>query len=809
MTQFVSLSSEAQVLVNNYVNRSIAQSPFDSNIRKKLLISVYAHTNNADTVLLSILEKYIIDLADYYTSQELSVLISEFSTLAIYCHMHDDVFYSTSNYQKESMPTGFRTGDSDFTTPNSLVELCLKMSKCKVDSHVYLPFAGTCSFALYQTVPCIYDADEINREVWAYSKILLSSQGINFNIECRDCLLRKAETDTYSTQKKYDYIFSFPPMQYGREEKNIADTLLYLAKEALNDNGEMYCILPASFCFGREWFDCRKSLLKENGNMYSAIVISLPALFQPYSSVSMCLFCLKKDGKGTICLVDATDESFSSLKDLAGLKQKSLKPDSIIETISSQDEKYVWGGKSENLSGDANLQPSRYLLSEILPKASEQEKLFKFSDIIDIVPFTRSEISTATEGHEVPVIGMKELSFSYLNCDVDYNDIPVSKKTGHRTLTSDCLLVGFIGGKFKVGRVHGVSASTPVILKSEIIAIKPKSNIITEEFLLRSIMVEETACQANKLSTGVTISRLSQQDFLSISVIVPNLIKTQESLCKEDARSSLTESDRQLLESAESFRRDIHMKKHAIGQTIFNLNNWMKVLQRARRDGNGIVDDNATVGTIHKTKVADIYTNLQSIMQELQVKISKMDTGYGMQSSEFPLVEFIEEYIQKNPSPIFQYIFNSTSHRSQQTLTDLDGEVVLEKGDSIEHVTFPIEALTIIFDNIINNACCHGFDNVASPNNRIRIEIASEGLYHVVKISNNGKPLISGYDTENVLTYGVSSKEGSGHYGIGGYEVRKLMREFGGEAEIISSPDEEFSITYKLIFHKSNIVASF
>lgn len=34
MTQIVSLSSKAQILVNNYVNGSIAKSPFDSNIFK-------------------------------------------------------------------------------------------------------------------------------------------------------------------------------------------------------------------------------------------------------------------------------------------------------------------------------------------------------------------------------------------------------------------------------------------------------------------------------------------------------------------------------------------------------------------------------------------------------------------------------------------------------------------------------------------------------------------------------------------------------------------------------------------------------
>lgn len=374
---------------------------------------------------------------------------------------------------------------------------------------------------------------------------------------------------------------------------------------------------------------------------------------------------------------------------------------------------------------------------------------------------------------------------------------------------TDSLLIGFIGGKFKVGRVHGISKNTPIALRHEVIAIQLKSNIVTEDYLLRCIMSEETELQARKMSTGAIISRLSQQDILSICIVVPKLLSQQENLCKDDTRSSLTESDRKLLESAESFRRDIHMKKHAIGQTIFNLNNWMKVLQRARRDGNGIVDDNAIVGTIHKTKVSDIYTNLQSIMQELQAKIAKLDSGYGMQSQDISLVDFIEEYIRKNQSPVFQYIFDSMAHRATQTILDEDGDVVLKEGDALEYINFPIEAMTIIFDNIINNACSHGFENAANPKNKVKIDILSEGENYIVTISNNGNPLATGYDSENVLTYGVSSKEGHGHYGIGGYEVRKLMREFNGEAELISCPNDEFCITYKLIFKNTSIVASF
>ena len=101
MTQFVSLSSNAQALVIRYVNSSRAKSPFDSNIFKKLLISVYAHTENADVSLLAILEKYMIDLADYYTSQEINILVAEFSSLAIYCHQYDEIFYKSSDYLKK------------------------------------------------------------------------------------------------------------------------------------------------------------------------------------------------------------------------------------------------------------------------------------------------------------------------------------------------------------------------------------------------------------------------------------------------------------------------------------------------------------------------------------------------------------------------------------------------------------------------------------------------------------------------------------------------------------------------------------
>ena len=65
--------------------------------------------------------------------------------------------------------------------------------------------------------------------------------------------------------------------------------------------------------------------------------------------------------------------------------------------------------------------------------------------------------------------------------------------------------------------------------------------------------------------------------------------------------------------------------------------------------------------------------------------------------------------------------------------------------------------------------------------------------------------------SQEILTYGTTTEHSkttnvsSNHFGIGGYEIKKLMTEFGGDVEIVSTPDEEFTVTYRLIFHNTII----
>ena len=833
MTQFTVLTSEAKAIVVNFFNNQMKKSILGEP-NKQLIVSLYSLMPKSDSKVTEILSEYLIPLSEYFQDSEIELLKSEYSAIVKFCYDHRD--YGSIITRKSD----------ELLIPQSLIDLCMAIAKPKAGSSVLIPYSGDGSFA-YHVADCMVDGFEINEISWAFSQVLLHSQNAVASI--------KLQGFVNSESKQYDYIFSFPPILQGRDGRKIVDTVFTLITKQLQNNGELYCILPMSFCsIGSGWVDVRKILWDYRGQ-YSVLVISLPPILQPMSGVNLCLLHIKKSHRDVITLMDATGEEFWARRDVAGYKEHILKVQSVIETINSQDEKYVWVGTSSHLTGDVNLQPSRYLMSQNIPSPKKGERSLKLSDVIRTVPLSKRDeatlqiiarrnslIHTSSEVDSVyskdretilekyrevekkncPLIGMKELSSSYLNCDINRDTLGVtSVGVARQILTEDCLLIGFVGGKFKVGRLHGVTPSSPVSLRNEVIPVKLTSDLVTEDFLLRSIMSEQAEYQARMLATGATISRLSRQDLLSIVVNVPESKAQQDAICREDTRSSLTEADRKIIESYEEFRKDMHMKKHAIGQTLFNLNNWWDALKQARKEGNGIVSDDATTGKIRKISVTTIYDSMQKALNQLQQQINKFDRGNGLSVKEFALTEFIEDYVARKQSPLFLFSYDKSLHHASQALPEVDyneetgefcetGKTLLNEGDPIEYVTFAPEALEIIFDNIVSNACCHGFKNRNDLANIIRIELKSEGDNYVVVVSNNGAAINKQLKAEDVFVYGKTSKMGKAsdanetHFGIGGYEVKKLMCEFGGDAEFISEPESDFPVSYKLSFFNTN-----
>ena len=789
MTQFSELTPSAKTIVVNFYSLMEQKNMFD-NISEKLMVSLYSIMPGADKNVISILDKYNTSLSDYMPESDIEILKKEYPAVVKYCFDYRN--------SKDAI------NSAKVFVPQTLVDLCMRIAKPRSGSSVYVPYSGIGDFA-YHVADCEIEGFEKNESLWAISQILLHSQKVVANIDLENFSIQE--------NKQYDYIFSFPPID--SEDKcymdGIVEMMYNLIIKHLSDNGELCCILPQSFCWSSLWKNVRKILLDYKG-IYSATVIALPYILNTKIDDSLCVFIVKKNRKNAVVLVDADSSGFYAKTNISGKETIILKPQSVIESILTKDKKVVWMGPVESLKGGAiDLRPSTYLHLRFRPKLNEGEECYRINQLAVRLPLEYKE-TISSKCLEYPIIGMNELSSSYLNCDINRETL-MSTESARKALssdtikeklflTSDCLLVGFMGGEFKVGRLSGVSPETPVLLINKTVTpIKLNTDKISEEFFLRSIMSKETKRQAKYLSKGngwKNHNILYKIDLSNIVINVPSIDK-QNIICKEESKKSLIEADCKLLELYEDFRKDIHMKKHAIGQTLFTLSNWCDALQRARMEGNGILDDNAMIGKIHKLPVTSIYDGLQNAISQLQQQISRFDRGNGLYISAINLPEFIENYIccKKDPHFEFRYEYNPILDDSESNEIQMVAK-------------FAHEALEIIFDNIVSNACCHGFKG-RSDGNIIKIELQSEGDKYVIIVSNNGAPMHSQIQPKDVFIYGTTSEMGKGtgkgetHFGIGGYEIQNLMREFGGNAEVISNPDTEYPVSYKLTFYNTEL----
>ena len=772
-----------------------------TNEYSEVLKALYATMPDADESVLELAGEPF-DLYEYVSEFELKVLQDERAAVVAYC-------------VEQMRFKGGRTF-GEYSIPEEVFALCKGISDIKHGSDIFLPFAGMAQF-VYDLPKCHISGYEVNPRVWALSQINLHLLGVDANIS------RINSIPVFEAKEnKYDLIFSCPPYLRGSEAFNAVYEIRELATKSLKEGGMMICLLPISFCydsFAKGWFKVREILFDYPG-LYTAAVISLPQIFTT-TNARFCLFALSKDRGDKVVLVDATD--LYTTRKIADLKHNTLNVEAVFGVIKEQDKRHVWAGHASDLVNGLNMSPARYLLDNFAPTKKPGEQVFPLADLIEVV-----QLELATSVSVYPILSTKSLSDNYLSCDITRTDLPTKESKAYLRLSQDCFVLSFIGNRFKVARITGLSVDKSVGVSPGIIPFKLKSSsLVSENYLLRSFFVDSTVEQAKKLDLGVAVQYRDQniEDLMRIKVAVPSLDE-QERICHEDALAGLSDAMRQKLEADKAFREEVHSVRHALSQSVLGLTTWLDLLKMVRQDHGGIVNDKDVLGDGDDTiRVSEIYDNIQLVVDDIRTKVNRFDRGYAFEAKNQAITEFIENYIDKHQSPRFTYDYIAELHHAPQTIREGEvnpktgevhetGKIILNEGDPIEYAKFSADALTIIFDNIISNAVAHGFKGRDGKDNIIRIDLALEGDDYVVSISNNGLPVEHGFTQKDVFAYGVSTKNGTRnsendnevHRGLGGFEVKRLMNEFGDDAEFISTPDDKFKVTYKLIFHNTNIV---
>ena len=279
---------------------------------------------------------------------------------------------------------------------------------------------------------------------------------------------------------------------------------------------------------------------------------------------------------------------------------------------------------------------------------------------------------------------------------------------------------------------------------------------------------------------------------------------------------ALMSTKQELKKNHEDYKKAVRMRKHALTQTLSSMKSCFSSLDKFRQHNGGKLSDEDKITPITDDTVKDSFDYLSLQFSEMMPIIEHIaDVEYSFQNPEkIDPEKFIEDYIAKhvggwhNFKPIMNWE-TGHNHYKSDLVDPITQEIVAKKGDVIWSLIFPKDALERVLGNIIMNAQSHAFIDKSRKDYKLRFSCYSDGTLLVVKIENNGTPIPADQDVSSLLEYGVSSKlHQDGHNGIGCSEIDEIMRRYDGKLELVSSPNEEFTVKYILSF-KSNILGSF
>lgn len=778
-------------LINSYLSKGIFN---ELRSEKSLIASLYSLIKGGDRNYIDILQPLISDLNIVFSPSNIQFLLNRFDWVVEYCYTHRN-------------PTG-----EDEALTSDYLDLIQTLCFETNSRNVLLPFGN---IRLARTSPYSrINAIECSTTDWAIAQIVKEGLGLDAKIFLSDKL--KCE---YSV---YDHIIARPHSAKIDIHSTI-DTIIECIDKRLSDGGTMAILLPREACYASKWVRLREYLIKDRNDIYVGVI----SLRVPSSSSinEECLCIVEKRSNSIyntwdnrIVLVDADKEDF--LLSNAEVGPYGLKVQSIKEAIEKRDNKSVIAVSPNNLDKGFNLLAARYLRLGALPSSKAvQGKVVHLRDVISIIPRIK-QVWTDVQGAGDRIVTYKNLSDNYLvRIKPESVDILPRKEVSYTTANGG--YVAFSNGKMLVGKIIGEPEDRHIGIDDIVAHFNVDSNVTSLDYILKVISEEDYVVrQAKYLTKGYTWTDeyLHAEDLLEIRIVLPSLEEQNKALL-EDSQKGYEDKSEEVQRNFDEFRRNMHMQKHKIGQTIGALSTWVNLVNYARQLGNGTVDDSAIIVPEYNTSAKEIFEKLTRTAAKLQREIDVLDSSYGIENDieDIALADFLDEYIDSNVWNGFDIIWYSQEHRHQKDIpmVDIDeseypnikarlvpDEFIVKAGEPKEYIRCTYQSLETILDNIIANARSHGFKR-QDRRYQIKFDIEEDFDKVILYVSNNGEPMHKDMESDDVYAYGHSS-DYDNHSGIGCYQIKDYMDTLKGNVEIISTPDEDFTVTYKLTFVNAN-----
>ena len=686
-----------------------------------------------------------------------------------------------------------------FVQPQEITDFMCKMASFPENVTVYNPFAGADSYAIALPNPVV--GEEINRTTWALGQIRLFA---NFAEKRADITLGDS-FESMQSNKKFSAIITSPV--YLMDEGHEISDVVRMLYGKLEDGGKLACIVSANFLFRKDnkVRTVRESLIKDKA---IASIVMLPSNIFTGSSIAQAAIVLTKGIENEeIHFGDASGHTrFAKSVYRATTFDLESFMDAFIADIEDTQEGYE---PCEDQTGIAvsydklvgsDLTPSLYLA----PKPKNGVPL---SDLVEEVPELRGKDISAEyflTGSSIPAPMHRK---PFVPVKVEEGKVSTAKK--HVQVPESAVILAIVSGNIRTVYTEGFTGK--IAFPAGFIKVLKPINGISTKYLAAVLSTKIVADQIKAQTVGLTIPRLNKLNLSQILVPMHDTVEERAKLIAEVLSSELSDLEGELQETLDSQKREVRSTRHAMIQTLSALSsNWeqLKMFAELHEDGIKLSD---TIGRINPISVKDLMGSIGYAMSTLQrqvesLRFEKPDWG---KDTEINPYKFINDYIATHSSPSVRMVnIGNDNVADFPYFDDETGDAKYHHTDDAEIFYAPVRLLERIFNNIVANAKAHGFTD-DSNNNEIRFDWKSEDGDIVITIANNGRPLKEGVSGEDVLMSGFTTalnenaSDGTLHSGQGGFEIKSLMNGLG-KVEVISQPDAEFPVIYKLTFEKTN-----
>ncbi len=697
----------------------------------------------------------------------------------------------------------FRRGE--FSQPHEISLLLSHLIEKDVHT-VFDPFGGFMDFAT--TMPdkhfVSYETSEFVRNIAVFR---LALAGIISQTRLSN------ESAENWTKEKYDAIVTMPPFRaqltmrdewfLTQDYSNAEEVVLSRFENTTNENGQLVMVVPLSALNQYTTRRYRENLTKNN---WLDKVILLPRDIYTYTRVSTAIIVLKKNRQkdapirfvdASSCVKESDRRNHCGQLDLSAVLNYLSEPEDGSRSLDVC--------RSEILSHDASWLVGWYLyLRNESGSYREGAVPVPFSDVLERARGTRFDETT---GRVITVSDLSKADISNYNCLLD--EISMSNNLEHtKKLTEPVLLISSNNVSFPV--FCKASQEMPIYVKPNVSAY-----IIKDATVNIGYLCVELYDRLNFLNKYVSFNSLNRL-YEKINISIPSL--SEQKNLFEEAKNIAVEGivkahglQNIIRELVADNKKQFRARKHSLMQNSVSLAADWQDLKEYLLGNDGKFDVDDTIGILNPLKISEIIDSISENIEIMEKKINKLtdeDIDWG-QAEEIDLRDFINKYIKGHQTTRYRFEFEPERNEILKTKVLMNSEE-----SKVAVVLISKKALLQVFDNIVSNARDHGFvfDDNRIVDYAVKFDITYNFDCIVLEISNNGKALSDGVDSDYIKTNGSSTKLNvmgenikAAHSGFGGYETDTILKKYNATMEVISNPDAMYTVTYRIVFKDTNV----